>query len=110
MAAALPAEQIAEAVRLLAANAVQQAEGRERSVEEAQIRSQTARIDKCTGEDGPKLRRWIRDVDMAHAATPNIARRVAVRTSQGPLADTMEEFFLQKGVGQNHSTRARVGS
>ena len=57
------------------------------------IRVQVQKIDKCEGDDKPKLRRWVRDLTTLQATQPGIVVTVAERTSRGNLADTLETFL-----------------
>ena len=68
-------------------------------VQEDLIRVQVQKIDRCTGDDKPKLRRWIRDVSAFHTNHPQAAIAVAERTSRENLADTVETFMADGANG-----------
>ena len=57
------------------------------------IRAQVSRIDKCSGDDKPKLRRWIRDLNVLNGTHPGAVMAVAERTARENLADTVEAFL-----------------
>ena len=57
------------------------------------VRIQVSKIEKCVGDDKPKLRRWLRDVGSVHANHPGVAVPVAERTARENLADTLEAFM-----------------
>ena len=61
------------------------------------IRSQVQRIDKCEGDDKPRLRRWMRDLSTLQVAHPAVTVTVAERTSRGNLADTIEAYLADAG-------------
>ena len=60
---------------------------------EDNLRASTGKIDKCTGDDKRKLRRWIRDVTTIHATHPGISVDVSERTARENLADSVEAFL-----------------
>ena len=62
-------------------------------VQEDIIRGQVQKIDKCEGDDKPRLRRWMRDLSTLHATHADAVVTVAERTSRGNLADTIEGFL-----------------
>ena len=62
-------------------------------VREDTIRAQVGRIEKCTGDDKIKLRRWIRDLATLQATHPDVVVAVAERTARENLADTIEAFL-----------------
>ena len=51
------------------------------------------RIEKCTGDDKIKLRRWIRDLATLQATHPDVVVAVAERNARENLADTIEAFL-----------------
>ena len=57
------------------------------------VRIQVQKIEKCIGDDKPKLRRWIRDISAVHATHPGAAVAVAERTGRENLSDTIEAFL-----------------
>ena len=57
-------------------------------VREDTIRGQVSKIDRCTGEEKPKLWRWLRDITTLNATHLDVAIAVAERTSRDNLADT----------------------
>ena len=57
------------------------------------VKLQVQKVDRCIGDDKPKLRRWIRDVSAIHANHPGAAVAVAERTGRENLADTIEAFM-----------------
>ena len=57
------------------------------------IRVQVQKTDRCDGDEKPKLRRWLRDLNVINANHPGAAIAVAERTSKGNLADTIETFL-----------------
>ena len=61
--------------------------------QEELVKLQTQKVDRCVGDDKPKLRRWIRDVSAVHANHPGAAVAVAERTGRENLADTIEAFM-----------------
>ena len=63
------------------------------------IRIQIQKVDKCDGDEKPRLRRWIRDMGVIHANHPATAIAVAERTSRGNLADTIEAYLADGANG-----------
>ena len=57
------------------------------------IRAQVSRIEKCTGDDQVKLRRWILNVTTLHATQPDVTVAVAERTARDNLSDTIETYL-----------------
>ena len=57
------------------------------------IRVSVSKIDKATGDDKPKLRRWLKDLTTLHATQAGIVVTVAERTARDNLADTIETFL-----------------
>ena len=80
-----------------------QARGREDT-----IRAQVSRIDKCEGDDKPKLRRWVRDLNTLHVAHPGVVVEVAERTSRGNLSDTIEEVLRSELFGRKHTNQPGI--
>ena len=60
---------------------------------EDRVRVQVQKMDRCTGDDKPKLRRWIRDLNAFDANHPAASIAVAERTCRENLADTVEAFL-----------------
>ena len=63
------------------------------------VRVQLQKVDRCVGDDKPKLRRWIRDLNAIHANHPGAAIAVAERTGRENLADTIEAFMADGANG-----------
>ena len=61
--------------------------------QEELVKIQAQKIEKCSGDDKPKLRRWLRDVGTTHTNHPGVAVSVAERTARENLADTIEAFM-----------------
>ena len=57
------------------------------------IKASVAKIDKCQGDNKPKLRRWQRNITTLHATQPGVTVAVAERTARYNLADTIEAFL-----------------
>ena len=57
------------------------------------IHAQVARIEKASGDDKPKLRRWIRDIVTLNAGQPALSVAVAERTNRDNLADSVKVFL-----------------
>ena len=61
--------------------------------EEEMVRVQVQKMDKCNGDDKPKLRRWLRDLNAFDGNHPAATIAVAERTSRVNLSDTVESFL-----------------
>ena len=61
--------------------------------EEEMVRVQVQKMDKCNGDDKPKLRRWLRDLNAFDGNHPASTIAVAERTSRENLSDTVESFL-----------------
>ena len=61
--------------------------------QEELVKIQAQKIEKCSGDDKPKLRRWLRDVGTTHTNHPGVAVSVAERTARENLSDTIEAFM-----------------
>ena len=57
------------------------------------VRVQVQKVERCTGDDKPKLRRWLRDLDAFDTNHPAATIAVAERTSRENLSDTVEAFL-----------------
>ena len=57
------------------------------------IRIQVSKVDRCSGDDKVKLRRWIRDLTALNANHPGTTVAVAERTSRENLSDTVKAFL-----------------
>ena len=73
-----------------------------RAERESVIKGHIHRLDKISGEDKPKLRRWMKDVTTIHTNTPGVSIEVATRTATGNLSDIIEEYMIA------HPPRANV--
>ena len=60
------------------------------------------RIDKCTGDDKSKLRRWVRALTTLDAAHQDVAVTVAERSARENLADTIEAFLADPANAPRH--------
>jgi hypothetical protein len=88
-------------VRILQDMLDERAEGRlarnalgARTQRENNIRAQVQRIDVSDGEDKPKMRRWLRDMDQSHATNPAVTIDIVLRTTRGALADAIETYSV----------------
>ena len=54
---------------------------------------QVQKMDKCNGDDKPKLRRWLRDLNAFDGNHPAATIAAAERTSRENLSDTVESFL-----------------
>ena len=61
--------------------------------EEEMVRVQVQKMDKCNGDEKPKLRRWLRDLNAFDGNHPAATIAVAERTSRENLSDTIEGFL-----------------
>ena len=68
---------------------------------EDNIRASIGKVDKCSGDDKPKLRRWLKYLTTLHATQAGIVVAVAERTSRDNLADTVETFLADPANAPN---------
>ena len=62
-------------------------------VREDTIRAQVMHIEKCSGDEKPKLRCWIKDLTTLNTTHPVVTVAVGERTSRDNLSDTIESFL-----------------
>ena len=62
-------------------------------------KTDASRCRRCDGDEKPKLRRWVRDLNAINANHPGAAIAVAERTSRGNLTDTVETFLADPANG-----------
>ena len=73
-----------------------------RAERESVIKGHIHRLDRTSGEDKPKLRRWVKDVTTIHTNTPGVSIEVATRTATCNLSDIIQEYMIA------HPPRANV--